>query len=274
MENNDINELVIVEQLPKITQQLQLISSEIDKEIALALSLECTEDSKNEVKKAKARLNKIGTALEEKRKEVKRAILSPYEEFEGIYTNLIKTKLNEADNELKNKITSIEEQQKYEKMLDLKDFAIEYIQKYNLEDYITFEDMNINITLSASMKSLQEQVISYCERIANDFKLINTLENRNEIFLEYTQNGFKLNEAMLLVKERHRKIEEIEENNKKIEEKIESEKVTEAKIEEIIAPKEIIEDEETITIQFKVTATKTKLKELKQFLIDGGYNYD
>ena len=47
----DLNSLVVVEQLPKIRETLGVISSEIDKEIEYALALDCTEESKTEVKK-------------------------------------------------------------------------------------------------------------------------------------------------------------------------------------------------------------------------------
>ena len=51
MQEEQLNSLVVVEQLPVIKQQLKIISDEVEKKIEYALSLECTEESKNEVKK-------------------------------------------------------------------------------------------------------------------------------------------------------------------------------------------------------------------------------
>ena len=92
MEEKELNELVIVEQLPIIKQQLQIISDEVDKEIKNALSLDVNEDSVKEVKNARARLNKIKTTMEDKRKQVKNAVLNPYNEFETIYNELVNLK--------------------------------------------------------------------------------------------------------------------------------------------------------------------------------------
>ena len=47
MQEEQLNSLVVVEQLPVIKQQLKIISDEVEKKIEYALSLECTEESKN-----------------------------------------------------------------------------------------------------------------------------------------------------------------------------------------------------------------------------------
>ena len=123
MEENKLNDLVIVEQLPIIKEKLQVISDEVDKEIEYALSLECNDDSVKEVKNARARLNKIKTTMEDKRKQVKNAVLNPYNEFETIYNDLVKNKLASADTTLKEKIDSVENQLKQQKEDELREFV-------------------------------------------------------------------------------------------------------------------------------------------------------
>ena len=61
MDEKKLNELIIIEQLPKIKQTLQVISDCIDEKIKYAMSLECTEESAKEVKNVGAELNKIKT---------------------------------------------------------------------------------------------------------------------------------------------------------------------------------------------------------------------
>ena len=112
MEEKELNEIIQIEQLPKIKEQLQLISDEVDKEISYALSLDVNDDTVKEVKNVRARLNKINSTLEAKRKSVKEAILAPYTAFLEIYDNLVKNKLNEADSTLKMRIEAIEGEQK------------------------------------------------------------------------------------------------------------------------------------------------------------------
>ncbi len=42
----------------------------------------------------------------------------------------------------------------------------------------------------------------------------------------------------------------------------------------IITPPVVEENDPILTLAFKVTAKKSKLKELKNFLINGGYDYE
>ena len=272
MEEKELNEIVIVEQLPIIKEKLQIISDEVDKEIEYALSLKCNEENKNEVKKARSNINKIKTELENKRKMVKEQILEPYYQFEDIYNELIKEKLFNADEILKHRISEIEYTQKLGKENELRRFVEEHCKANNVE--IPFEKIDLNITLTASEKSLKEQAQSFIERVANDIKLINMeSEYGDEILLEYQKNydyvdaKTKVLERHKQLKEIHMKVEEIskqeEEDNKVVE------KVEEAV--EITAPIEI--DEDVQKYQFEVSATKTQIKKLIDFMKELGVEY-
>lgn len=286
MSEKELNELVVVERLPQIKEQLQIISDEVDKEIEYALSLDCTEESKQEVKKARANLNKINNVLEEKRKEVKKTILAPYEAFEEVYDNLVKGKLKNADSTLKTRLELIESEQLNSKRDNLIGFAIEYFKKYNIPAYVTFSDIGLNITLSASEKSLKEQIVSFCEKINKDLELIRLEDFGAEIENEYSISGFDLTKAKLTVIERHKKIDELETKRLQQEEKQEQqekiiEEVNSALDGEIIAPQEIvdklnedIEFEERLECTFKVWATKEELKQIKKYLMELGVKYE
>lgn len=270
MEENKLDGLIVVEQLPKIKQQLQVISDEVDKKIKYAMSLECTEESVKEVKNVRAELNKIKTVLEEKRKKVKSAVLQPYEEFEGIYNDLVKSKLQMADDTLKNEIDEIEDKQKKEKETELREFVEEHCRANNI--HVDFDIIGLNITLSASMKSLKEQAKTFIEKVAADLKLIEMEEYSDEILLEYNK-CFDYVLAKTTVLGRHKELEEIKAqqeqrlNVDKQEEQI-IEKVEEAV--EITAPVEI---EDAETYQFEVKATKEQIKKLIEFMKELGVEY-
>lgn len=284
MQEEQINGLVIVEQLPVIKQHLQIISDEIEEEIKYALSLECTEESKTVVKEARSKLNKIKTALEEKRKAVKSAVLTPYEEFEVVYNELVKDKLVKADATLKIKIDNIEIVQKAEKDKELREFYDEYIKKYNLEDLeIPFDCMGLNVTLSASMKSLKEKIVEFCDKIANDLKLIELEEYKDEIMLEF-KNLLNFASAKMKVVERHKQLELMKQREEELARKKEEEakiveKVEEVVEPEIIAPVEVetttlADTEEQYVITFTVHGTKEQIMKLKQFLNEEGLRYE
>ena len=267
MEKNELNlnEIIIVEQLPKIKQQLQIISDEVDKEIEYALSLECNDDSVKEVKNARARLNKIKTTMEDKRKQVKNAVLNPY-------NDLVKNKLASADTTLKEKIDSVENQLKQQKEDELREFVKQHCEANNV--HIEFERIGLNITLSASMKSLKEQAKDFIERVASDLKLIELEEYSSEILYEYNKNGLDFANAKIKVIERHKQLEEIQKQQEMKQEQERQEEQVVEKVDEIVTPKEIIEDDELITVSFKVTGTKEQIKKIKELIIELGVNYE
>lgn len=272
MEEKELNEIVVIKQLPVIEQQLKVISDEVDKEIDYALSLECNEESKNEVKNARAKLNKIKTSLEEKRKQVKNAVMNPYNEFENIYNELVKNKLNGADTTLKERIDLIENTQKKEKENTLRQFVEEHCKANNV--HIDFEKIGLNITISASEKSLKEQAKTFIEKVADELKLIEQEEFRDEILYEYNQT-LNYIDAKTKVLERHKQLEEIkkiQEQKQEVEKQEEKivEKVDEAI--EITSPVEI-EQEEVKTYQFEVKATDEQIKKIVAFMKELGVEY-
>lgn len=267
MEEKQLNEIIVVKQLPEIKEQLQLISDEVDKEINYALSLEVNEETVKEVKNVRARLNKINSTLEAKRKYVKEAILAPYNDFLEVYDNLVKNKLNEADSTLKMRINDIEDSQKKIKEEELRTFVEEHCKANNVD--IPFEMIGLNITLSASMKSLKEQAKAFIEKVASEVSLIEQEEYSNELLMEYL-NDFNFVNAKTRVLERHKQLDEIQrqKDGKEIADQIEKEIVE--NVDEVIAPVEI---EDTETYQFEVKATKEQIKKLIDFMKELGVEY-
>lgn len=272
--NEELDKLVIVEQLPIIKQQLQVISDEVDKEIEYALSLECNDDSVKEVKNARARLNKIKTTMEDKRKQVKSAVLNPYNEFETIYNELVKDKLSNADTTLKEKIDSVENQLKQEKEDELRTFAEQRFVSKNIGDIVTFKDIGLNITLSTSMKNLKEQIVDFCEKVFNDLKLIELEEYSDEILLEYKKCKGNFAQCKINVIERHRQLEELQKQQELKQEQEKQEEQVIEKVDEIVAPVEVIEDEDVIEVSFKVKGTKEQIKKIKELIIELGVEYE
>ena len=69
--------LIVVSQLPVITQHLNLVAEEIKQKTETAKSLVCTADTIKTVKATRAYLNKEFNALEEMRKAVNSAVMAP-----------------------------------------------------------------------------------------------------------------------------------------------------------------------------------------------------
>lgn len=274
-ENNiDLNEIVKIEQMPIVFEQLEKIGTLIEESTKDLDKLECTEENKQEVKKRRTEINNTLKVLEDRRKEIKTKLLEPYNVFNEKYENECKTKLENASNVLKEKIDTIESEQLKEKETELRGFAEQHIISNNIQDIVKFEDIGLNITLSASIKSLKEQILYKIEKIVNDIKLIEQEEYREELLIEYKKNNFDYVDSKIIVNERHRKIDELKkQQEEKIEQEKQEEKIVE-KVEEVVAPKEIIEDDEVITVQFTITDTKAKILKLRDYLKENEINYE
>ena len=278
-----MNEIIVVKQLPVIVEQLAQVKEAVIQRVQTATSLVCTDDTVKEVKKARAELNAEFKAWEEKRKEVKTAVMTPYEKFEAVYKDCVSDTYKKADADLKAKIDGVEQELKNKKAVGIRDYFNEYIECKNI-DFVTFEQANINVTLSASVKSLKEQVKAFVDKIEDDLALIDTQEHKAEILVEYKKT---LN-ASAAVTGVNARFKAIEEEKKRIEEAEERRAAEEQHIAEITSalpePEPVpmpvqeeaapVQTEKLYTLRFAVTGTKAQLKELKAFLDKGGYKYE
>lgn len=277
MENN----IIQVKQLPIIVEQLHEVKAEVTAKVEQALSLVCTEDTVKDVKKVRSELNKELKDYEERRKAVKKAIMTPYEQFETVYKDCISDTYKKADTELKGKIDNVENELKEQKKAEVKGYFDEYLTATGI-DFVTFENAHINVTLSASMKSLKEQAKVFIDKIVDDLNVINTQEHKDDILYEYkaslnvsaaittVTNRYKAIEAAKAREEERKAREQAEaESTAKVEEVVEA--VTPPTVESIAPP---VEEEKTYTLKFTVRGTMPRLKALKEFLNNGGYDYE
>lgn len=273
--NNEfnVNEIVKIEQMPIVFSQLEKIGSFIAEKTKDLDKLECTEENKVEVKNRRTEINNTLKILEDKRKEIKNKLLEPYNIFNEKYEQECKGQLEDASNLLKDKIDTIEIQQKQEKENTLREFFKQYQENYHLENIVEFEDVGLNITLSASEKSLKEQIMDYCIKISTDIKIIENSDNSDELMYEYNKNGHDYQKAVLALIEKEKQLEEIK-KQKEIKQQVEEqEKKVEEVIETITAPKELIEEDEILEATFTIRTTKDKLIQLKEWLKENEIEY-
>ena len=267
-------ELIVVKQLPVIEEQLRSLSDEIDKKVSRALSLVVSDETVKEVKKVRAELNADFKDLEQKRKSVKEQVMNPYLQFEEIYKKYVTEKFKYADEELKKKISMVETEQLNAKSKEIKDYFEEYKVSKNI-DFITFENANINITLSASNKSLKEQAKEFIDKVSDDLALIDSQEHKEEILIEY-KKSLNVSLAITTVVNRYKELEELKKKQEVVEQQKQVEETTVAKVKEILSAPVQIEttnQDEILEIAFKVRGSREKLKELVHFLKERGYEY-
>lgn len=295
----DITEQIIeVKQLPIIFEQLALVKKSVEDKISAATKMVCTEENYKEIKKIKAALNNEFKEWEEKRKEVKKKIMTPYEKFEEIYKDCISIPYKTGDVKLKSKTDAIENGLKAEKKEKVVKYFKEYAEALGI-DFVSFSQVGCNITLSVSEKKLKEQVKAFLDKVMDDISLISAQEHKSEILVEY-KRSLNVSQAIMTVNERFKAIEA--EKQRELAEQEERAKAennaaaNEAAFEPYVAnvPQEIAPppeeelqqndlpldepQEKIFSLAFRVYGTKSQLKEfahhIKSYLSERGMRYE
>ena len=257
-------DLIVIKQLPVIEEKLKSISAEIKSKVSEALALECNEETVKTVKEYRAELNRDKAEIEAMRKEIKKKVLAPYEAFETVYKENITDIYADADKQLKGKIDGVEGEIKTAKTDRIKAYFEELKQAAEI-DFVDFYDANINVTLSASEKSLKEAAKAFIDKIKEDLDIIASQSYKDEILYEYKKT-LKLSESIVTVTERHRVLDGKETVSK-------TEIVEEVKEDKPLTAPAVI-DEKEYTMTFTVKATRAKLKMVKDFLEREGIYYE
>ena len=177
--------LIVVQQLPIIKEQLHSIKAQAQESVKEALSLACTEETLKVVKERRAALNRDRKDLDARRMAVKKQIMQPFEDFDEVYKECVTDVYGPADEALKGKITDMEAGLKADKEKKVKDYFAEMVKASGVE-WVTYEDVGVAVTLTASLKSLKAKVKEYVEKVAADVACINGMENAPEIMAEYS----------------------------------------------------------------------------------------
>ena len=245
------------------------IAEEVDKKLSQYNfdQLVVNEDSVKGIKKLRAELGKEYKEFEEARKTIKKKILETYDTFNGEYEAKIASKYKVADSKLKEAIDEVENGIKQEKEDEIRAYFDE-LAKEKLLDFLTFEQANIKVNLSDSIKSLKEKVEEFINNVDKDIDMIMLQKHDKRILVRYKQS-LDVHEAISTVL---REVEQEELLMKQEEEKQEVKEEIKEEIKPHIFEQEEVEEEKTVT--FTATATVTKLRRLRQFMKDEGIKYD
>lgn len=177
-----------------------------------------TEESIAIAKEEKKKVNKFKTEVSNYRKDIVSKFKEPINQFEQLGKDT-ESILKDTYDLINDQVKTYEDKQKELKEQEVRDYFNEYKASHNL-DFITYEQANINVTLTASMKSLKEQAKAFIDKILDDIQLINLEEHKEEILVEYKQT-LNASKSIITVKNRIAMIErekQIQEELKKEEE--------------------------------------------------------
>lgn len=175
----------------KVSKRIEEL--ELDKQIA-------TVETVKSLKDLRAELNKELADFETQRKFIKEGVNNPYLAFETTYKTEISDKYKAAVDLLKDKIASVEDKIKREKLNSVKSYFDELCLSESI-DFIEFEKLGIEINLSTTEKKYKEQIYEYINKVIDDLALIKTTEFEAEILTEY-KTSLNVSNAITSVKNR------------------------------------------------------------------------
>lgn len=270
-----IQDLIVVRQLPVIEEHLRSIKEQTTQKVAAALSLVCSEETIQSVKATRTELRKEFEQLEAQRKQVKAAVLAPYDQFDAVYKDCVANLYKQADAALQKKITDVETGQKQQCEDSLRAYFAELCQAHNV-DFVRYEQAGIKIDLaSAKAKTptkLRSQLEQFVIGVDCDSRLISKMDDAEEIMVEYKRT-LSVAKAVAAVQERRRQVEA----ERAAAEQRQAAQEREAQAVERVqsfAPPVVEEKPELLRLTFTVTDTKPRLRLLKQFLEANGYKYE
>lgn len=269
-------ELIVVRQLPVIEEHLRSVKEQTVQKVADALSLVCCEETLQSVKAARTELRKEFDELEAQRKQVKAAIMAPYEQFEAVYKDCVSNQFKQADAALQQKISAVENGMKEACENGLREYFTELCAA-NGVDFVQYEQAGIRVDMaSARAKTptkLRGQLEQFVIGVACDLRLIGKMDNAEEIMVEY-KNTLSVAKSVAAVQERHHQIEVEKTAAEQRQAFQEQEARAVERVQSFAPPVAVAQQEETLRLTFSVTDTRPRLRLLKQFLDANGYKYE
>lgn len=281
-----MNDLMVIKQLPVIEEQLKAVSAEIDEKLAIVEGLVVSEETVKEVKKIRTEFTKEFDVYEEQRKAIKEAVMAPYTQLEAVYKECVSDKFKAADATLKAKIGEVEDELKARKFEKIREYYNEYAAAKHVGEYADFDrQMARLVRMSDTDTALKRVCREMIDPLVSGLSAIDAQpeELRAEILAEFRVT-LRATEAISIVAARHKAIEEqkIRQEEREARQAAEAEAVK--KVEEAApslptplappTPAPVVEDDPVLKITFTVTDKRSKLRELKKFLTEGGYRFE
>ena len=176
-------------QLPVIEHDLVTVGKMVDERLQKLnlANLVATEETIKSMKALRADLNNEFKEFEGQRKVLKDVLMKPYNEMNTVYEEEVSEKYKMATNILKDKIGEFENRIKDEKKQDVEYYFNELMIASSI-DFLTFPMLKLDINLSTTTKKYKEEVLAFVERVKSDLELIGMQQYKAEMLVEYKKD--------------------------------------------------------------------------------------
>lgn len=270
--------LIRVVSLPVIEEQLRALKESWEQRAQDAQSMVCTEDTVQDIKKARAEMRKEYEEAETQRKAAKTAYMAPWDRIEAAYKECVKDAFIRADAAYKSKIAEVEDAQKAECEKMCREYFAELCAVHHIE-WLRYEQSGVRITLTEAKKQTPSKpfdaLSEFVARVACD---VDTIQEcyQESVMVEYKKNGLNLAKAVKAVQERvdAEKIERRSAEERAERQKREAEAVAKVEAAAPLAPPVEVKEEKLLTVTFNATATRDKLIKLREWMKSEGIVYE
>lgn len=236
-----------------------------------------TEETLKEATDEKAEVNKYKDKVKKFKKEIIDEYNKPINNFKELCDSTISL-LENTYTTINDQIKAFDLQTIAEYTEIIRSYFNEYAKSKNI-DFVIFEDMNFKVlkgslTESKNLtKKTKDSINSFIDKIVDDIKLLNSQQYVDEMMIEYKKD-LNVSRSITEVNNRHVELERVKQEKESKKEQELTDETMLNKIDECLKAPKIEKTEEILELTFKVRGTQEKLRELKEFLIQGGYDYE
>ena len=285
--------IIVYEKIKAVGQQIEAKIAELNLDNQLV-----TDETLKSAKNTRTMLRKELDDFETQRKYIKEQVNAPYEAFEKAYKEHIKVHYDKADNTLKYKIDEVQNRLLDDKQGRIKDYFTELCQSQGI-DFLIFERLPLNITLSDSDKKFKNEVANFVSEVSKSLEFIESLtapdEYKAEILADYKQTldvMIAINNAKYRKQQREAELQRLEAQKaaaeqarlaaearaKEVAPLQAPEEVPPSAIQEVPAPPQEVPapepEEEILHFTLEVIGTRAQLRALRQFLETNNIKYN
>lgn len=280
-------EMIRLVQAPVIEEQLEKVKAAVTARVQHVSNMACTVETIKDVKQARTELNKELQTLEDQRKYIKAQCMEPYNKMEAAYKECVATPYKVAIAAMDSKINAVESELKSACEQRLRAYFAELCQRDRL-DWLQYHRAGITVDLtSAKQKTpqkLMDRIAEFVARVATERDAINRLPDADEIMVEF-QKTLSMASAVETVRRRHEEVERVRQAAQQNAAAEAAERDAVARVEAaapvvVERPKPVqtptaapVQSEQLLPCTFTVTATKTNLIKLRNFLKQEGIHY-
>lgn len=266
-------DIAVVNNTAEITSRIDEIVLKVQERInSLNLNaIEATEDNKKILRDTRAELNKEVKQYEEDLKQIDLMINAGFNELKKQYKEKIKSLYKITDEELKEKIEEITQEQLKENENYSKEYYEVKLKSMPLRIGVEYNNIPWDFNFNSSKKSIRETVNNHFEAVEKALLIIDNHEYKDQLQSLWIKNNFNLGNALIELQEQialaNTLLKAKEEELKKREEKVEAKEIEikEEIIEEVINIPSL-KVEELISYVFELEMTDSQLYTLINFL--------